>query len=77
MLFRSVITPVAEYNVATGVITLTGEPMVTQDKNILTGDVIKFFRDENRVKVEPRSRLVIYPEGDSRRESLFREPKRD
>lgn len=68
---------VAEYNVETGVITLTGEPMVTQDKNILTGDVIKFFRDENRVKVEPRSRLVIYPEGDSRRESLFREPKRD
>lgn len=67
---------VAEYKVDLGEITLTGEPMVTSGRNILTAEVIKFWRDDNRMECKPRSRLVIYPEEDSGVDSLFGEPKR-
>jgi lipopolysaccharide export system protein LptA len=68
---------VAEYKVDSGEITLTGEPMVTRGRDILTADVIKFWRDDNRMECKPRARLVIYPDNDSRRDNLFGEPKRD
>ena len=51
----------AVYNVETQVIVLTGTPQVTQGPNVLTGDVITFFRAEGRMTVEPRSKLVIFP----------------
>ncbi len=68
---------VAEYKIDTGEITLTGEPMITQGKNVMTADVITFFRDEERVVGKPHSRLIIYPENDSSRDSLFGDPIRD
>ena len=68
---------VAEYKVDSGEITLTGEPMVTRGRDILTADVIKFWRDDSRMECKPRARLVIYPDNDSRRDNLFGEPKRD
>jgi len=67
---------VAEYKIDVGEITLTGEPMVTSGRNILTAEVIKFWRDDNRMECKPRSRLVIYPDDDSSGpESLFGAPK--
>lgn len=67
---------VAEYKVDVGEITLTGSPMVTSGKNILTAEVIKFWRDDNRMECKPKSRLVIYPDGDNSAENLFGDPKR-
>lgn len=67
---------VAEYDVASGLVTLSGNPMITSGKNIFTADLIKFWRDDNRMVGEPKSRLVIYPEGDGSREKLFGEPIR-
>jgi lipopolysaccharide export system protein LptA len=67
---------VAEYKVDTGEITLTGEPMITSGKNIFTADVIRYWRDDERMEGKPQARLVIYPDGDHSSESLFREPKR-
>ena len=62
----------ATYDVATGQITLEGSPRVMRGKDMLMGDRIIFWRDENRMLVEsgsraptmqnPGARLVIYPE---------------
>ena len=67
----------AEYKMDTGEISLTGNPMITQGKNIFTAEVIRFWRDENRMEGKPKTRLVIYPEGDDTGTKLFMEPKRD
>ena len=57
----------ANYEVDTGKIVLTGSPQVTRGKDILTGDTITFWRDQNKMICEPRARLVIYPsEGGAR-----------
>lgn len=58
---------IALYNVVQGVIVLTGKPQVTRGQDILTGDKITFWRDQNKMIVEPRARLVIHPEGDAPR----------
>ncbi len=63
----------ASYDVATGKIVLEGDPRVMRGKDMLIGDRITFWRDENRVLVEsdkdrspsvqqPGARLIIYPE---------------
>ena len=67
---------VAEYKVDTGEITLTGKPMITSGKNIFTADVIRYWRDDERMEGKPNSRLIIYPEGDAAMDSLFGEPTR-
>lgn len=57
----------AIYNLIQGVIILTGKPQVTRGKDILTGDKITFWRDQNRMIVEPRARLILQSEpGDDR-----------
>lgn len=66
----------AEYKVDTGEITLQGEPMVMSGKNIMTAEVIRYWRDDNRMEGKPNSRLVIYSEDDASRDSLFGEPTR-
>ena len=65
----------AEYKVADGEITLSGEPMVMSGKNIFTAEVMRFWRDENRMQGKPNSRLVIYPEGQDAT-ALFGVPER-
>jgi len=67
---------VAEYKVETGEITLSGKPMITSGKNIFTADVIKYWRDDERMEGKPNSRLIIYPDGDAKNDSLFGEPVR-
>jgi lipopolysaccharide export system protein LptA len=67
----------AVYEVPSGRITLKGEPMVTRGRDIFTAQVITYWRDDERIEGQPQARLVIYPDDDSRRDSLFKEPARD
>lgn len=53
---------VATYEVATGKIVLAGKPRVTRGRDVLEGDVITFWRNENRMVCQPKARLVIFPE---------------
>lgn len=54
---------VATYDVASGRIVLAGgPPQVMQGRNILEGEVITFWRDQQRVECKPRARLVVYSE---------------
>ena len=65
---------VAQYNVDQGVIVMTGKPQVTRGQDVLTGDRITFWRDQNKMLVEPRARLVINPKDNQSRE-LMRDPR--
>lgn len=54
---------VATYDVPTGRIVLAGgPPQVMQGRNIMEGEVITFWRDQQRVECKPKARLVIYTE---------------
>jgi lipopolysaccharide export system protein LptA len=64
---------VAEYEIATGKIVLNGNPMITSGRNILTADIMRFWRDENRLECEPNARVVIYPDDDTST-TLFGDP---
>jgi lipopolysaccharide export system protein LptA len=51
---------VATYDVVTGRIELTGNPRVRRGRDILSGDRILFWRDEEKMICEPNAKLVIY-----------------
>jgi lipopolysaccharide export system protein LptA len=51
-----------EYDAEGRLVTLTGDPRVWEGKNIITGDKMVFYLDENRFIVEGRVGLEIYPE---------------
>ena len=53
----------ATYNVATGEIVLTGHPTVTRGKDVLRGEKITFWRDENRMRVEKGATLFLQSGG--------------
>ena len=55
---------VAAYDVSTGKVVLEDNPLVRRGKDILTGDTITFWRDENKMVCEPRARLIIFPQDD-------------
>ncbi len=64
---------VATYDVATGKIVLAGgPPQVMQGRNILEGEVITFWRDEQRLECKPKARLVVYSEDFGDAESYFK-----
>lgn len=63
----------AIYNLLQGVIILTGKPQVTRGQDILTGDKITFWRDQNRMIVEPRARLILQSESGQERPGLKNE----
>ena len=66
----------ATYDIATGRITLVGgPPQVLKDRNILEGDVIIFWRDEQRLECKPHARLVVYPDDFGDADSYFRAPR--
>lgn len=65
---------VAQYNVDQGIIVMTGKPQVTRGQDVLTGDKITFWRDQNKMLVEPRARLVINPK-DNQARDLMRDPR--
>jgi lipopolysaccharide export system protein LptA len=65
---------VATYDVASGRIVLAGgPPQVMQGRNILEGEVITFWRDQQRLECKPRARLVIYSEDLGEQDSFFKE----
>ena len=65
---------VATYDVPSGKIVLAGgPPQVMQGRNILEGEVITFWRDENRMIVQPQARLLIYPDKEGSKDQLFGE----
>ena len=57
---------VADYDVASGEIVLTGHPQVTRGNDTLTGEKITFWRNENRMLCFPKARLVIHPGSESK-----------
>lgn len=64
---------VATYDVPTGKIVLAGgPPQVMQGRNILEGEVITFWRDEQRLECKPKARLVVYSEDFGDAESYFK-----
>jgi lipopolysaccharide export system protein LptA len=63
----------AVYEVATGKIMLQEKPRVRRGKDLLQGDTITFWRDQNKMVCEPRARLVIFPEQGNTRDKLFGE----
>jgi lipopolysaccharide export system protein LptA len=64
---------VATYDVVSGKIVLAGgPPQVMQGRNILEGEVITFWRDEQRVECKPKARLVVYSEDYGGGDAFFR-----
>ena len=64
---------VATYDVPSGKIVLAGgPPQVMQGRNILEGEVITFWRDEQRLECKPKARLVVYSEDFGDAESYFK-----
>ena len=53
----------AIYNVGTGEIVLTGHPTVTRGQDVLRGEKITFWRDENRMRVEKGATLFLQNTG--------------
>ncbi|MFH0908081.1 MAG: LptA/OstA family protein [bacterium] len=53
----------ATYNVNTGEIVLTGHPTVTRGRDVLRGEKITFWRDENRMRVEKGATLFLQNSG--------------
>ena len=64
---------VATYDVPSGRIVLAGgPPQVMQGRNILEGEVITFWRDQQRVECKPRARLILYTDDMEGTDSFFR-----
>jgi len=57
----------ATYDVTTGKIFLEGSPRIRRGRDILEGDTITFWRDDNRMICEPQARLVLFPDKDADR----------
>lgn len=56
----------ATYDVASGQILLEQSPRIRRGRDLLEGETITFWRDDNRMVCEPRARLVLFPnDGDS------------
>lgn len=62
---------VAAYDVTKGKIVLEGNPRVHRGRDLLTGDKITFWRDENKMVCEPRAQLIIYPQEGGTRQKLL------
>lgn len=62
---------VASYDLDSGKIVLSGKPRVMRGKDILEGELITMFRNESRILVYPRARLVVYPEKGGARDQFF------
>jgi lipopolysaccharide export system protein LptA len=62
---------VATYDVESGKMVLAGKPRVTRGRDTLEGDVITFWRDDNKMTCQSRARLVIHPEKGGSRDSIL------
>jgi lipopolysaccharide transport protein LptA len=59
---RTAQSDLATYDVPSGKIVLTGKPRITRGRDVLEGDVITYWRNEDRMICQPGARLLIYPE---------------
>lgn len=57
---RSATCREAEYTVSDNSLKLTGDPVVSQDGNEITGTVIKIFPDGDRMEVDGRSKVEFF-----------------
>ena len=62
---------IATYDLDSGKIVLAGKPRVMRGKDVLEGEVITMFRNESRMLVYPRARLVVYPEKGGAHDQFF------
>jgi len=59
---RTAQSAMATYDVDSGQIVLTGKPRVTRGKDILEGEMITYWRNEDKMICTPGARLIIYPQ---------------
>jgi lipopolysaccharide export system protein LptA len=59
---RSATCREAEYNVAEKRLRLTGDPVVMQNQNRVTGTVITIYPENDRMEVDGRSRVQFFLE---------------
>ena len=52
----------AQYEVGEGKFVLTGQPVIQSGRDMLSADIITFWRESNRILCEPNARLVIRSE---------------
>jgi len=60
----------AEYLLKDAKIVLREKPKMTRGKDLLTGEVMTFYRDENKMVVNHRTRLVFFPKKEQSNISL-------
>ena len=64
---------VATYDVVSGRIVLAGgPPQMMQGRNILEGEIITFWRDQQRLECKPKARLVVYSEDNGGPDAFFK-----
>ncbi len=63
----------ATYRVEEGTIFLEGSPRIQRGRDMLEGDTITFWREDNRMICEPRARLVLFPDEGGSRDFLWGE----
>ncbi len=61
----------ATYSVEEGTIFLEGSPRIRRGRDVLEGDTITFWREDNRMICEPRARLVLFPDDGGSRDFLL------
>ena len=54
----------ADYDVKTGLITLTEDPLITRGRDVIKGTVIRFWRDQDRMVVENVQMNIHSKKGD-------------
>lgn len=59
---RTAQAEVASYDVPSGKIVLTGKPRITRGRDVLEGEVITYWRHQDRMICQPGARMVIYSE---------------
>lgn len=52
----------ATYDVPSGKVVLEDSPRVMRGRDMMLGDRITFWRDENRLECLPNARLIMYPD---------------
>ena len=52
----------ATYDVAAGKIVLEDSPRVMRGRDMMLGERITFWRDQNKVECWPKARLIMYPD---------------
>jgi lipopolysaccharide export system protein LptA len=64
----------AEYTAADGKVVLTGNPSLKGPDGTVTGEKITFWRDEQRMEVESKTRLILFPDED--KEPRLKKPEK-